>query len=96
MLTVLYLRLKKRNNSIQRAYNNADVASYVQVTARRTYGHADEEFTSQTRTHSLSAHAPYIHMLHSLVVCVTTGVFSFFTLIKSKTKYSNNTAEWKK
>lgn len=80
---------------------SVDVTGYVQVTANRAYRHVDEEFTSlqfnsQTRMHSLSAHTSYIRMLHSLVVCVTAGVFLLFTLFKSKTKYSNSTAERKK
>lgn len=71
-----------------------DVTDYVQVTEERAYRHSDEEQTSlqintQTRTRSFSAQTSYIHMLHSLIVCVTTGVFfSFFflfTLSKSKT-----------
>lgn len=73
----------KRNKSTKRVCKSTDVTGYVQVTARRAYRHDDEEFTilqfnSQTRTHSLSTQTSYIHMLHSLVVCVTTGVFSSF------------------
>lgn len=77
------MREKERKKSTRRAYKSADVTFYVKVTARRAYRHVDEEFTSlqfnsQTRTHSLSAHTSYIHMFHSVVVCVTTGVFSSF------------------
>lgn len=100
---MLYSRQKKQINKLtKRACKRADVTGYVQVTARRAYRHVDEEFTSlqinsQTRTHSLWSHTSYIHMLHSLVVCVTTGFFFvLFTLIKSKTKYSNSTVEGEK
>lgn len=73
--TVLYSRQKKHKGHVKTLMSPAMFRTLLEERTDMLMKFTSLQFNIQTNTHSLSAHTSYIH---SVVVCVTTGVFSSF------------------